>query len=67
MEKLDLKNVLEVENIKTILSNHENLLEIFEMILIIANKQLESEKTALKMEIEPNIDPVLSDHESDED
>lgn len=66
-ETLDLKNVIEIERIRKILIDHPDLLSLFELLIIVANKRINDEKSVIKMSIEPNIEPELSDHESDED
>tara|TARA_Y100000361_G_scaffold148036_1_gene160359 strand:- start:1497 stop:1700 length:204 start_codon:yes stop_codon:yes gene_type:complete len=67
MEPLDLSNVIEIELIRKKLIEHPDLLSMFELLIIVANKRLNKEETIVRMEIEPNIEPQLSDHESDED
>ena len=64
-ENLDVKNILEVDRIRKILSETPKLLDIFEMILHIANQRVNEEKPCFRMELEENIEPELSDHESD--
>ena len=67
MEKLDIKNIIEIDRIRKILINHPDLLSMFEIMIIIANNRINQEKSVLKMEQEKNIEPDLSDHESDEE
>tara|TARA_R100000541_G_scaffold14515_1_gene23910 strand:+ start:259 stop:468 length:210 start_codon:yes stop_codon:yes gene_type:complete len=67
MEKLDIKNIIEIDRIRKILINHPDLLSLFEIMIIIANNRINQEKSVLKMEQEKNIEPDLSDHESDEE
>ena len=64
-ENLDVKNILEVDRIRKILSETPKLLDIFDMILHIANQRVNEEKPCFRMELEENIEPELSDHESD--
>lgn len=66
-ENLDLKNVIEIERIRQILIHHPDLLSLFELLIIVANKRINEEKPVVKLSIEPNIEPDLSDHDSDED
>ena len=65
-EILDIKNVLEVERIRTILFKHPDLLSLFEILIIIANNRINDEKPTLDLPIEDNEEPELSDHESDD-
>jgi hypothetical protein len=67
VEKLDIKNIIEIDRIRKILINHPDLLSLFEIMIIIANNRINQEKSVLKMEQEKNIEPDLSDHESDEE
>tara|TARA_R110002153_G_scaffold188182_5_gene341151 strand:+ start:38 stop:244 length:207 start_codon:yes stop_codon:yes gene_type:complete len=66
-EHLDIKNVIEVDRIRTILREHPDLLSLFEILIIIANNRINDEKTGIDLPIEENTEPELSDHESDED
>ena len=65
-ENLDLRNIIEIEKIRNILIHHPDLLSMFELLIIVANKRLNEEKPVINMSLEPNIEPDLSDHESDE-
>ena len=65
-EHLDIKNVIEVDRIRTILREHPDLLSLFEILIIIANNRINDEKITLTMPLEDNEEPELSDHESDE-
>ena len=67
VEKLDIKNIIEIDRIRKILINHIDLLSLFEIMIIIANNRINQEKSVLNMEQEKNIEPDLSDHESDEE
>jgi hypothetical protein len=66
-ENLDLRNIIEIEKIRNILIHHPDLLSMFELLIIVANKRLNEEKPVINMSLEPNIEPDLSDHESDEE
>lgn len=66
MESLDTKNILEVNQIRKLLRAHPDLLSLFEILIIIANNRINDEKAILLMPQEANIEPELSDHESDE-
>ena len=67
MESLDICNVIEIDKIRQILIHHPDLLSIFEILTIIANKRINDEKPCLSMPIEQTEEPQLSDHESDSD
>lgn len=66
-EHLDLRNIIEIEKIRNILIHHPDLLSLFELLIIVANKRINEEKSVINMSLEPNIEPDLSDHESDEE
>lgn len=67
MEVLDLRNVIEVENIRSRCSVLER--EIFDYIIEIANVSINSKglDKPCPIEIEQQVEPDLSDHTSDED
>jgi hypothetical protein len=68
MEPLDLNNVIEVKEIKTLLKN-KNQREVFNHIIKIANIRINNkglDRPEL-FTLEPNIEPDLSDHSSDEE
>ena len=67
MEKLDLANVIEIDRIRKKLIDHPDLLSLFELLIIVANKRLNEERVVDRMELEDNTEPDLSDHESDEE
>mgnify|MGYP001285849246 FL=1 len=67
MEKLDLKNVIEIERIRIILREHPELLSLFELLINVANQKINDEKPSPGLPLEINEEPELSDHESDED
>jgi len=66
-EPLDLKNIIEVEEIRKLLISHPDLLSLFEMVIIIANNRINEEKQSKDPPLEDNVEPDLSDHESDEE
>ena len=70
IEKLDLKNVLEIQQIKKILSDRPELLTFFESVIKVGNARLNTEckNSQVEIFIEENIEPDLSsDSESDEE
>tara|TARA_R110002051_G_C8687869_1_gene492608 strand:- start:580 stop:798 length:219 start_codon:yes stop_codon:yes gene_type:complete len=68
-EKLDIRNIIEVDKIKKLLREHPDLLAMFEVLTIIINNRLNKEKVEVFInEIEEELkSPDLSDHSSDED
>jgi len=66
-EKLDLRNIIEIERIRNILIQEPDLLSLFELLIIVSNKRINDEKSSIDLPIEPYIEPDLSDHESDDD
>ena len=66
-EILDLKNIIEIELIRNTLINQPDLLSMFELLIIVANKRLNEESVVLSIPIEKYEEPDLSDHESDEE
>ena len=76
IEKLRIENIIEIERIEVILSDHPDLLSIFKLLCIISNKRLNdchSDAKIVKLfdDDEQGDDedhmPELSDHDSDED
>ena len=69
VEKLDLNNVIEIVQIKTIIKKVANdskpLLEILNNIILLANKNLNTEKAQNTMAIEVHREPILSDSDSE--
>ena len=66
MEKLDLANVIEIQNIRKVLVGEPDLLAMFELLIIVANKRLNEDNPVDSMPIEKYIEPELdSDSEDD--
>ena len=63
VEKLDVKNIIEIAEIRKILSNHPDLLSIFEILIIMCNNRINQEQIVKRMELEENIEPDLRDDE----
>lgn len=66
VEKLDVRNIIEVGRIKQRIIKDKDLLSMFEFLCSVANKSLNKEGMARDSPLEPNIEPELSDHESDD-
>lgn len=43
IEKLDIANIIEIEKIRKILIHHPDLLSMFELLIIVANKRIAEE------------------------
>ena len=67
MESLDIKNIIEIDRIRQILTPHPDLLNLFEIIINISNNRLNDEKAVSTLPLEPYDEPDLSDHESDDE
>ena len=68
MEKLDLMNVIEVQQIRLILKEKKDLIDFFDELIKKVNKQINEEKLVIKIDdgyIDVNLN--LSDHSSDEE
>ena len=68
MEKLNMNNVIEIQRIKLLLEKYNpNLLETLNLLISVANSEINEERAVKKLVEEEYIDPLLSDHSSDED
>lgn len=67
MEDLDIRNIIEIDKIRDLLRPHPDLLSLFEVLCITCNKRLNDEPVVSIMNLEPNEEPELSDHSSDEE
>lgn len=67
MEPLDLNNVLEIKSIRNKINPKETL--VLDYIIKLANIRINNKglDKPCPIEIESNIEPILSDHSSDED
>ena len=65
---MDLNNVIEVKEIKRLITD-KNLLQFFNQIILLANRQnsIIDNTPIHSMAIEVHSEPILSDHESDDD
>ena len=68
IEKLDIANIIEIERIRKILIKHPDLLSMFEILIIMCNNRINTEKVVDRMELETNdnIDDFLCS-DSDDD
>ncbi len=69
VEKLDIRNIIEINKIKELLTPHPDLGTLFELVCLLCNERLNNEKIEKNINdlLEENIEPDLSDHESDEE
>lgn len=67
IEDLDCANILEIERIKQILRPHPDLISVLDYIILLANQRISQERDTKFMIEEENIEPDLSDHDSDDD
>jgi len=68
MEPLNLNNVIEVQEIRELISNKENLIEFFDELIKKINKNINVEKQVHNIKIEDvDNDLLLSDHSSDDE
>lgn len=68
IEKLDIANIIEIKQIRKILIEHPDLLSMFEILIIMCNNRINTEKVVDRMELETNdnIDDFLCS-DSDDD
>jgi len=77
VEKLDIRNIIEIEKIRSLLVEHPAEASLLEIIIILCNEKINSDKDLKKQIINTDDDddddgdsdyePELSDHSSDED
>ena len=65
MEKLSCDNIIEINYIKQLISHKENLLKVFNDIIVVVNINLNKEIPCVSLPLEENTEPTLSDHSSD--
>lgn len=66
MEKLDIANIIEINEIRKLLVKHPDLLSLLEILIIICNNRVNEEQPTHSLPLESNVEPELSDHSSDE-
>jgi len=66
-ENLDLLNIIEIGKIRIILSEHPDLLSMFEILIIVANNRINDEKVVCTMPVEKHVEPQLSSDSDDEE
>ena len=65
MEKLDINNIIETQEIKNLIRHKKELLEFFDELIKKINKRINEEKPVITFNIEIDEDIILSDHSSD--
>ena len=66
MERLNMNNVIEIQIIKNILQEKDpSLLETFNLLIKVANSEINEERAVKELVLEEYVDPLLSDHSSD--
>ena len=64
MEKLDINNIIETQEIKNLIRHKKELLEFFDELIKKINKRINEEKPVITFNIEIDEDIILSDHSS---
>lgn len=70
IEKLDVKNIFEIQRIRTLLATHPDLLSMFEILIIMSNNRLNADTKKIddtEPLIEENIEPELESDSDDSD
>lgn len=63
-----MNNIIEIQRIKVLLDKYNpSLLETLNLLISVANSEINEEHAVKKLVEEEYIDPLLSDHSSDED
>ena len=63
-----MNNVIEIQRIKVLLEKYNpSLLETLDLLISVANAEINEEQAVKKLVLEEYVDPLLSDHSSDED
>lgn len=65
-ENLDLINIIEVKKIREILTDHPDLLTIFELLVKTSNIKINDERAVRTMPIEQYVEPDLSSDSEDD-
>tara|TARA_R110002012_G_scaffold249777_1_gene427383 strand:- start:198 stop:422 length:225 start_codon:yes stop_codon:yes gene_type:complete len=65
-ENLDLINIIEVKKIREILTDHPDLLTIFELLVKTSNIKINDERAVRTMPIEKYVEPDLSSDSEDD-
>ena len=67
IEKLDVINIIEIERIREILNKHPDLLSIFEILCLLVNNKINTERVdSSSPSLEDNTEPTLTS-DSDEE
>ena len=67
IEKLDVGNIIEIQNIRQLLVNHPDLLSMFELLVIMSNNRLNAEADRPQEKIIEEDEEINFDLSSDEE
>jgi hypothetical protein len=67
IEKLDVGNIIEIQNIRQLLVNHPDLLSMFELLVIMSNNRLNADADRLQEKIIEEDEEINIDLSSDEE
>tara|TARA_R110001632_G_scaffold41555_3_gene104545 strand:+ start:147 stop:383 length:237 start_codon:yes stop_codon:yes gene_type:complete len=67
-EKLNIENIIEIQNIRKLLINHPDLLSMFELLIVMSNNRInaEADKPQEKIIEEEYEEPILDSDSEDE-
>jgi len=68
IEKLNIDNIIEIQNIRKLLINHPDLLSMFELLIVMSNNRInaEADKPQQKIIEEEDEEPILDSDSEDE-
>ena len=68
IEKLNIDNIIEIQNIRKLLINHPDLLSMFELLIVMSNNRInaEADKPQKKIIEEEDEEPILDSDSEDE-
>ena len=67
IEKLDVGNIIEIQNIRQLLVNHPDLLSMFELLVIMSNNRLNADADREQEKIIEEDEEINIDLSSDEE
>ena len=67
-EKLNIENIIEIQNIRKLLINHPDLLSMFELLIVMSNNRInaDADKPQEKIIEEEYEEPILDSDSEDE-
>lgn len=68
IEKLNIENIIEIQNIRKLLINHPDLLSMFELLIVMSNNRInaDADKPQKKLIDEEYEEPILDSDSEDE-